>query len=78
MLKQKKGRFIPSDIKISAKLWSFPSNMVMLNIGSAFINVGHYHRTIHSDRWLPNETLAKLVGPMITFAAAAADRLYRR
>ncbi len=29
--------------------------------------VGYHHRVIYSNRGLPNETLAKLVGPMITY-----------
>ncbi|WP_145509570.1 MULTISPECIES: PTS mannitol transporter subunit IICBA [Yersinia] len=44
----------------------FLSNMVMPNIG-AFIAWGIITALFIPTGWLPNETLAKLVGPMITF-----------
>lgn len=44
----------------------FLSNMVMPNIG-AFIAWGFITALFIPDGWLPNETLAKLVGPMITY-----------
>ena len=52
-----------SDFKIKVQSFGrFLSNMVMPNIG-AFIAWG----IITPTGWLPNETLAKLVGPMITY-----------
>ena len=52
-----------SDIKIKdAKLWYVSSvNMVMPNIG-AFIAWGIITALFIPTGWLPNETLAKLVG----------------
>ncbi|MHA3356880.1 PTS mannitol transporter subunit IICBA [Yersinia enterocolitica] len=44
----------------------FLSNMVMPNIG-AFIAWGIITALFIPTGWLPNETLAKLVGPMITY-----------
>ena len=44
----------------------FLSNMVMPNIG-AFIAWGIITALFIPSGWLPNETLAKLVGPMITY-----------
>lgn len=44
----------------------FLSNMVMPNIG-AFIAWGFITALFIPTGWLPNEALAKLVGPMITF-----------
>ena len=44
----------------------FLSNMVMPNIG-AFIARGIITALFIPTGWLPNETLAKLVGPMITY-----------
>ncbi|TYA47973.1 PTS mannitol transporter subunit IICBA [Aggregatibacter actinomycetemcomitans] len=44
----------------------FLSNMVMPNIG-AFIAWGFITALFIPSGWLPNETLAKLVGPMITY-----------
>ncbi|MFV0549135.1 MAG: PTS mannitol transporter subunit IICBA [Limnobaculum xujianqingii] len=44
----------------------FLSNMVMPNIG-AFIAWGLITALFIPTGWLPNETLAKLVGPMITY-----------
>ncbi|MFC0949895.1 PTS mannitol transporter subunit IICBA [Pasteurella multocida] len=44
----------------------FLSNMVMPNIG-AFIAWGFITALFIPTGWLPNETLAKLVGPMITY-----------
>ena len=51
----------------------FLSNMVMPNIG-AFIAWGLITALFIPTGWLPNESLGKLVGPMI----AAAHRLSRR
>lgn len=44
----------------------FLSNMVMPNIG-AFIAWGIITALFIPTGWLPNETLAKLVGPMISY-----------
>ena len=44
----------------------FLSNMVMPNIG-AFTAWGFITALFIPTGWLPNETLAKLVGPMITY-----------
>ncbi len=44
----------------------FLSNMVMPNIG-AFIAWGFITALFIPTGWLPSETLAKLVGPMITY-----------
>ena len=44
----------------------FLSNMVMPNIG-AFIAWGFITALFIPTGWLPNETLAKMVGPMITY-----------
>lgn len=44
----------------------FLSNMVMPNIG-AFIAWGLITALFIPTGWLPNESLGKLVGPMITF-----------
>ena len=44
----------------------FLSNMVMPNIG-AFIAWGFLTALFIPTGWLPNETLAKMVGPMITY-----------
>lgn len=56
-----------SDIKIRVQSFGrFLSNMVMPNIG-AFIAWGIITALFIPTGWLPNETLAKLVGPMITF-----------
>ncbi|RXA34532.1 hypothetical protein EQ821_22785, partial [Escherichia coli] len=55
-----------SDIKIKVQSFGrFLSNMVMPNIG-AFIAWGIITALFIPTGWLPNETLAKLVGPMIT------------
>ena len=56
-----------SDIKIKVQSFGrFLSNMVMPNIG-AFIAWGIISALFIPTGWLPNETLAKLVGPMITY-----------
>lgn len=56
-----------SDIKIKVQSFGrFLSNMVMPNIG-AFIAWGIITALFITTGWLPNETLAKLVGPMITY-----------
>ena len=56
-----------SDIKIRVQSFGrFLSNMVMPNIG-AFIAWGIITALFIPTGWLPNETLAKLVGPMITY-----------
>ena len=53
-----------SDIKIKVQSFGrFLSNMVMPNIG-AFIAWGIITALFIPTGWLPNETLAKLVGPM--------------
>lgn len=55
------------DIKIKVQNFGrFLSNMVMPNIG-AFIAWGLITALFIPTGWLPNETLAKLVGPMITY-----------
>jgi len=65
--KQKKGCFMSSDFKIKVQSFGrFLSNMVMPNIG-AFIAWGIITALFIPTGWLPNETLAKLVGPMITY-----------
>jgi mannitol-specific phosphotransferase system IIBC component len=48
------------------EFWPLLSNMVMPNIG-AFIAWGLITALFIPTGWLPNETLAKLVGPMITY-----------
>ncbi|MBV8041500.1 PTS mannitol transporter subunit IICBA [Pluralibacter sp.] len=56
-----------SDIKIKVQSFGrFLSNMVMPNIG-AFIAWGIITALFIPTGWLPNATLAKLVGPMITY-----------
>ena len=56
-----------SDIKIKVQSFGrFLSDMVMPNIG-AFIAWGIITALFIPTGWLPNETLAKLVGPMITY-----------
>ena len=56
-----------SDIKIRVQSFGrFLSNMVMPNIG-AFIAWGIITALFIPTGWWPNETLAKLVGPMITY-----------
>lgn len=56
-----------SDIKIKVQSFGrFLNNMVMPNIG-AFIAWGIITALFIPTGWLPNETLAKLVGPMITY-----------
>ena len=56
-----------SDIKIKVQSFGrFLSNMVMPNIG-AFIAWGIITALFIPTGWLPNETLAKLVCPMITY-----------
>ena len=56
-----------SDIKIKVQSFGrFLSNMVMPNIG-ACISWGIITALFIPTGWLPNETLAKLVGPMITY-----------
>ncbi|NJD86039.1 PTS mannitol transporter subunit IICBA [Candidatus Erwinia dacicola] len=56
-----------SDIKIKVQNFGrFLSNMVMPNIG-AFIAWGMITALFIQTGWLPNETMAKLVGPMITY-----------
>ncbi|WP_159567644.1 PTS mannitol transporter subunit IICBA [Budvicia diplopodorum] len=55
------------DIKIKIQNFGrFLSNMVMPNIG-AFIAWGLITALFIPTGWLPNETMAKLVGPMITY-----------
>ena len=55
------------DIKVKVQNFGrFLSNMVMPNIG-AFIAWGLVTALFIPTGWLPNETLAKLVGPMITY-----------
>ena len=51
---------------LSPNFGRFLSNMVMPNIG-AFIAWGFITALFIPTGWLPNETLAKLVGPMITY-----------
>ena len=62
------GRFMLSpDIKVKVQNFGrFLSNMVMPNIG-AFIAWGLITALFIPTGWLPNETLAKLVAPMITY-----------
>ncbi|WP_067700426.1 PTS mannitol transporter subunit IICBA [Erwinia sp. ErVv1] len=56
-----------SDIKIKVQNFGrFLSNMVMPNIG-AFIAWGIITALFIPTGWLPNETMAKLVAPMITY-----------
>ncbi|HEY1844751.1 MAG TPA: PTS mannitol transporter subunit IICBA [Buttiauxella sp.] len=56
-----------SDIKIKVQSFGrFLSNMVMPNIG-AFIAWGIITALFIPTGWMPSETLAKLVGPMITY-----------
>lgn len=56
-----------SDIKVKIQRFgSYLSGMVMPNIG-AFIAWGLITALFIPTGWLPNEDLAKLVGPMITF-----------
>lgn len=56
-----------SDFKIKVQSFGrFLSNMVMPNIG-AFIAWGIITALFIPTGWVPNETLAKLVGPMITY-----------
>ncbi|WP_459781921.1 PTS mannitol transporter subunit IICBA [Photobacterium sp. R1] len=58
---------ISPDTKIKIQNFGrFLSNMVMPNIG-AFIAWGFITALFIPTGWLPNETLAKLVGPMITY-----------
>lgn len=58
---------ISPDAKIKIQNFGrFLSNMVMPNIG-AFIAWGFITALFIPTGWLPNETLAKLVGPMITY-----------
>lgn len=55
------------DIKVKVQNFGrFLSNMVMPNIG-AFIAWGLITALFIPTGWLPNDTLAKLVGPMITY-----------
>ena len=55
------------DVKIRVQNFGrFLSNMVMPNIG-AFIAWGFITALFIPTGWLPNETLASMVGPMITF-----------
>lgn len=55
------------DIKVKIQNFGrFLSNMVMPNIG-AFIAWGLITALFIPTGWLPNETLGKLVGPMITY-----------
>ena len=56
-----------SSVKVKIQSFGrFLSNMVMPNIG-AFIAWGIITALFIPTGWLPNETLAKLVGPMITY-----------
>ncbi len=56
-----------SDFKVKVQNFGrFLSNMVMPNIG-AFIAWGIITALFIPTGWTPNETLAKLVGPMITY-----------
>ncbi|MFS1876213.1 PTS mannitol transporter subunit IICBA [Enterovibrio norvegicus] len=58
---------ISPDVKIKVQNFGrFLSNMVMPNIG-AFIAWGIITALFIPTGWLPNETLASLVGPMITY-----------
>ena len=66
-----------SDIKIKVQSFGrFLSNMVMPYIG-AFIAWGIITALFIPTGWLPNETLAKLVGPMITYRAYYHHGRYR-
>ena len=56
-----------SSVKVKVQSFGrFLSNMVMPNIG-AFIAWGIITALFIPTGWMPNETLAKLVGPMITY-----------
>ena len=56
-----------SSVKVRVQSFGrFLSNMVMPNIG-AFIAWGIITALFIPTGWMPNETLAKLVGPMITY-----------
>lgn len=56
-----------SNMKVKVQSFGrFLSNMVMPNIG-AFIAWGFITALFIPTGWLPNETLGKLVGPMITY-----------
>ncbi|MBD1383025.1 PTS mannitol-specific transporter subunit IIBC [Metabacillus arenae] len=56
-----------NDIKVKIQRFgSYLSGMVMPNIG-AFIAWGLITALFIPDGWLPNESLAELVGPMITY-----------
>lgn len=56
-----------SNLKVKVQSFGrFLSNMVMPNIG-AFIAWGFITALFIPTGWLPNETFAKLVGPMITY-----------
>lgn len=56
-----------SSVKVKVQSFGrFLSNMVMPNIG-AFIAWGIITALFIPTGWVPNETLAKLVGPMITY-----------
>ncbi len=67
-----------SDIKIKVQSFGrFLSNMVMPNIG-AFIAWGIITALFIPTGWLPNETLAKLVGPMITYLLPLLIGISRR
>ncbi|GLR07603.1 PTS mannitol transporter subunit IICBA [Mixta theicola] len=56
-----------STVKVKVQSFGrFLSNMVMPNIG-AFIAWGIITALFIPTGWMPNETLAKLVGPMITY-----------
>lgn len=58
---------ISPDTKVKIQNFGrFLSNMVMPNIG-AFIAWGFITALFIPTGWLPNETIAKLVGPMITY-----------
>lgn len=58
---------ISSDAKVKIQNFGrFLSNMVMPNIG-AFIAWGFITALFIPTGWVPNETLASLVGPMITY-----------
>lgn len=58
---------ISPDAKIKIQNFGrFLSNMVMPNIG-AFIAWGFITALFIPTGWLPNETLASMVGPMITY-----------
>ncbi len=58
---------VTSNIKLKVQNFGrFLSNMVMPNIG-AFIAWGLITALFIPTGWWPNETLAQLVGPMITY-----------